>query len=233
MTLLALSGCTSVRVNQLDPQRHFVHHVCIKENPKVIVPDFPQVIERGLQRHGISSEVYTVKKPKYCEYHLTYTAFKHWDFASYLHHAEVRLYRGQTEIADAEYHLNGKGGFSLTKWQSVGTKMDPVMDQLLEGYSPERVDRYRNPGLGAARPKQAEVSELLGGFVTANADAIREAANRELCGYASVPGFVGAVKVIALQDNRVPSYPQMSRRQKEQFNQLFYSVGDQLMAQCS
>ena len=140
---LVFGACTSIRVNQLDPEKHRVYHVCIEDNPKVIVPDFPEVIERGLQRHGISSEVYTGQRPKHCEYHLAYTAFKTWDMASYLHHAEVRLYRGYNEIADAEYHLNGKGGFALTKWQSVGTKMDPVMNQLLQGYSGERVDRYR------------------------------------------------------------------------------------------
>ena len=33
-------------------------------------------------------------------------------------------------IANAEYKLVGKGGLSLTKWQSVETKMTPVIDQL-------------------------------------------------------------------------------------------------------
>ena len=37
------------------------------------------------------------------------------------------------QVAYAEYHLKGKGGYSMMKWQGVKTKMDPVMDQLLAG----------------------------------------------------------------------------------------------------
>ena len=143
LVALAFSACTSIKVNQLDPEKHRVYHVCIKENPKVIVPDFPEVIERGLRRHGISSEVYAGKTPTYCEYHLTYTATKTWDLTFFLNHAEVRLYKDNQELAMAEYHLNAGGLFNLNKRASVGTKMDPVMDQLLEGYSAEHVDRYR------------------------------------------------------------------------------------------
>ena len=51
--------------------------------------------------------------------------------ATYLHHAELRLEKNGNKIGYAEYHLNGKGGLSLTKWQSTKTKMDPIVDQLL------------------------------------------------------------------------------------------------------
>ena len=44
--------------------------------------------------------------------------------------AELKLYQNEVLIANAEYKLVGKGGLSLTKWQSVETKMTPVIDQL-------------------------------------------------------------------------------------------------------
>lgn len=53
----------------------------------------------------------------------------------YLSHAELRLEKGGHRIAYAEYHLRGKGGLSLSKWQGTKTKMDPVIDQLLADYS--------------------------------------------------------------------------------------------------
>jgi hypothetical protein len=40
----------------------------------------------------------------------------YWDIAMYMHHAELHLYRGWTQIGYAEYHLKGEGGFSLMKW---------------------------------------------------------------------------------------------------------------------
>jgi hypothetical protein len=81
--------------------------------------------------------------PNNCEYNLTYTALKNWDMATYMHHAELWLYQDNENIAYTEYHLNGKGGLALNKWASVDSKMDPVINKLLSGYSPEMVNAYR------------------------------------------------------------------------------------------
>lgn len=128
--LLSLSACTSVNVKPVDPTLTILH-VCIEENPKVIVGDFVGVLRNGFDRHGISTEVYRGAKPGHCEYTLSYTALQSWDVGTYLSHAELRLERGRQQVAYAEYHLNGKGGFSLMKWQGTKTKMDPVIDELL------------------------------------------------------------------------------------------------------
>lgn len=117
--------------------------VCIEENPKVIVRDFLSVVKKGFNRHGITTEVYENSKPDYCAYHLTYTALKQWDFSTYLTYAELWLYRGKSNIAFAEYHLNGGGGFALNKWASVESKMEPVINELLSGFTPEHVNSYR------------------------------------------------------------------------------------------
>lgn len=142
ITLLFVAGCTSIQVRELDPSTK-ISHVCIEENSKVIVHNFVSVIQNGFKRHGITTEIYKEVMPDYCEYHLTYTALKTWDVAMYMHHAEVWMYRGNENIAYAEYHLNGGGGFDLSKWASVDSKMDPVINQLLSGFSPEMVDAYR------------------------------------------------------------------------------------------
>ncbi|MGM0954251.1 MAG: Sbal_3080 family lipoprotein [Pseudomonadota bacterium] len=143
LALTSISACTSIKVNKLDPKEYKVHHVCIENNSKVIVSEFPGVIEKGLRRHGITSEVYNGEMPRHCEYYLKYTALKTWDIGMYLHHAELHLFSEYKKIAYAEYHLKGKGGLALNKWESVESKMDPVINQLLSGYSPEVVDSYR------------------------------------------------------------------------------------------
>ena len=123
-------GCTSVDVTPL--QSHYNPElICIEENPKVIVKDFVSVVRNRIEYHDIQTQMYRHRAPTECEFTMRYTALQNWDMATYLHHAELYLrYDGRT-VAKAEYHLNGKGGLSMMKWQSTKTKMDPVVDELL------------------------------------------------------------------------------------------------------
>lgn len=133
LCLTLLSGCTSVRVHPVDPAAQMLH-VCIQENPKVAVDDFVPVLRAGFDRHGISTEVFQVgRRPARCEFVMTYTALRSWDMGAYLSHAELRIEKAGRAVASAQYHLRGKGGFSLTKWAGTKSKMDPVIDQLLTG----------------------------------------------------------------------------------------------------
>jgi len=153
MCVLVLAGCTSIDVSKLDAS-HEVYHVCIKDNPDVVVGNFLGVVQNGFMRHGITTEVYTGDRPPYCEYHMTYTALKTWDMATYMHHAELRLFRENAQVGYAEYHLNGKGGLKLNKWAGVDSKMDPVIDRLLSDYTPEMVDTFRE-----AIPRKGEMAD--------------------------------------------------------------------------
>ena len=132
---VAASGCTSIDVDvrPVDPALG-VRHVCIEENPKVLVVDFVPVVREGFARHGITTEVVTAPAPERCEYVLTYTALRSWALTPYLSQAEIRLTRAGSEVARAEYRVNGKSDFSLTKHQGTRAKMDAVIDELLRGY---------------------------------------------------------------------------------------------------
>lgn len=103
---------------------------CILKNPKVQVSDFLPVLRDGLSRHGIRSYVYSEEPPEDCVFLITYTALRSWDLAPYLSHAEIRVERDGLQVGYGEFHLRGKGGYSMFKWQSTKTKMDPVIDQL-------------------------------------------------------------------------------------------------------
>ncbi|MEH6565925.1 MAG: Sbal_3080 family lipoprotein [Halopseudomonas sp.] len=129
---LLIAGCTSVTVEPVDPADGIVY-VCIQDNAKVMVSDFLPVVQAGFERHGIATQVFSGALPQKCEYVLSYTALRSWDMAPYLSHAELWLDRRGQRVASAEYHLNGKGGLSLMKWQGTQAKMDPVIDQLLGG----------------------------------------------------------------------------------------------------
>lgn len=127
---ILLTACTSIQVDPIGPNLN-VKKICIEENPKVIVGDFLTVVRNRIEYHGIDTDVYQNRIPEGCEYTMIYTALKTWDLGTYLHHAELRLEHNGRKVGYAEYHLNGKGGLSPTKWQGTKTKMEPVVDQLL------------------------------------------------------------------------------------------------------
>jgi hypothetical protein len=130
LVLMALPlGCTSITVRPVESHPQMAH-ICIEENPKVIVEDFLPAVRDSLSRHGVSSEVFSGETPQHCEFTMAYTALRSWDFAPYLAHAELRIERGSLQVGYAEFHLRGKGGYSLFKWQGTKTKMDPVIDRL-------------------------------------------------------------------------------------------------------
>ncbi|MCL7422506.1 MAG: hypothetical protein M8364_16570 [Methylobacter sp.] len=155
MAGLSAVGCTSVTVQPLDAAYN-VKHICITENPKVIVDELVPVIAEGLSRHHIESTfiqstvdnaIRSVDDQRYdhyfmgvtpapdsCDYRLTYTARQSWDFTTYLCTADIEISDRRSVIARANYHLVGNGGLSLMKWQGVKTKIDPVMDELLQFY---------------------------------------------------------------------------------------------------
>jgi hypothetical protein len=152
---LSFGGCTSVTVKPLDASYH-VKRICIRENPKVVVDDLVPVITDGLRRHHIESEFIAsnldkeklqdedelsdhyymtiTPTPGSCEFSLAYTARRSWDLGTYLTSADIEISNKTGVIAIANYHLRNKGGLSLFKWQGVKTKIDPVMDELLQFY---------------------------------------------------------------------------------------------------
>lgn len=131
VAIMITSGCTSINVRPIDSSLK-MSHVCIENNPKVLVDDFVQVVEDGFARNGITTEIISSATTNTCEYKLTYTALRSWDFTPYLSHAEIRVEKSGQQIAYGEYHLNGKGGFDMTKWKGTKAKMDPVIDKMLE-----------------------------------------------------------------------------------------------------
>lgn len=152
----ALTGCTSVRVNAVAAE-HRIDHICIQNNPKVIVSDFVSVMQEGFQSHGITSELGTGSTSPDCLFTASYTARRSWDFAPYLTDAQIDIQRDGRQIASANYHLKGGGGFSLNKWASTRAKMLPVIDELLAQVSPGN----RQIAAGSSAPAQLEKVSII------------------------------------------------------------------------
>ena len=127
----ATVGCTSVSVEPLTPG---VKEVLVRENPKVSMAGFLPYVRKSFESRGIATRVISESDVAGDAYVLSYTALRSWDLTTYLSSAEFWVYHRSDLVGHAEYHLRGKGGFALTKFQHVETKLDPVFDELLARY---------------------------------------------------------------------------------------------------
>ena len=129
-----LIGCTSIQVNNNDgfkPQS--VQQICIIHNPKVTIDRFDQSIVRSFARYNINARIYPENsKPVLCETTMTYTALRSWDVVTYLSYAKFTLNQNGKIVSEAEFRLKGKGGLALNKWRSTDTKVDELVDQLVD-----------------------------------------------------------------------------------------------------
>ena len=133
LIMLPLLGCASSQVSHLkDIDRHDLKHVCIQHNPKVIVSNFENILINGLQAQHISTQIYNHPKPLECMYVLKYVAYQKWDFSMVLTKAELRLYRDDQLLSLAEYKLHAGGLLNPTKYKSNESKINPLINQLLE-----------------------------------------------------------------------------------------------------
>ena len=141
LMLIVMTGCTSIKVRPVDTALA-MKHACVKDCSDMCFDGAMMgIIRDGFERHGIKTQVYSGDVPSECEYHLSYYCERTWDMATYMHHAELRLYHANDQIGFAEYHLKGQGGFSLMKWESTKSKMDPVIDELLKNYPVQKASQ--------------------------------------------------------------------------------------------
>ena len=116
------------------PAGQTIKSVVIRENPKVSVADFLDVLVAGFARHGISAKIVPSTAEPKDVYVVSYVAYRNWDMAPYLVDANIRIERNGEIVASASYHLRAGGGLSLTKWNGTKSKIDPVIDELLQNY---------------------------------------------------------------------------------------------------
>lgn len=130
---LALGGCTSIQINNatgFNPES--IQQVCIVDNPKVVIKDFNQIIERSFKRYNIVAKTYKdTDNLSLCQTTLIYTATRSWDMAPYMVAAQFNLLQSGRQVSEASFRLRGNGGLAPNKWRSTETKINELVDQLL------------------------------------------------------------------------------------------------------
>lgn len=131
--ILPLLGCSSTQVSHLNNiDKRDLTHICIEYNPQVIVVNFENILINGLEARHISTQIYDRTKPLECVYVLKYVAYQKWDFSMVLTRAELRLYKDDQLLGFAEYKLHAGGLLNPTKYKSNESKINPLINQLLE-----------------------------------------------------------------------------------------------------
>ncbi|MGB9192059.1 MULTISPECIES: Sbal_3080 family lipoprotein [unclassified Acinetobacter] len=131
---LAVSGCTSIQVkNNEGFQPKTVKQICVINNPKVTIAGFDDSIVRSFARYNINARIYPENsKPALCETTMNYTALRTWDVVTYMSYAKFTLMKEGQVVSEAEFKLKGKGGLALNKWRSTDTKIDELVDELVD-----------------------------------------------------------------------------------------------------
>lgn len=104
---MLLVGCTSVDVKPV-PAEHRISTVLIKENPKVAVADFLDVLVDGFERHNINAQVVSPTAETGDAYTVTYVAYRKWDMAPYLVDATITIQKDNLRIAHAKRSSRGR-----------------------------------------------------------------------------------------------------------------------------
>jgi hypothetical protein len=130
---LAVFAC-SCTVIEVEPLPEGVADVAIVRNDKVQVTDFVPVLRSALEERGIRTRMVDQAAAAADSVTATYTARRTWDLVPFLSTADVWFRRGGVQIGHVHYHLAGKGGLDLSKFEGTEAKMTPAYDQLLKAY---------------------------------------------------------------------------------------------------
>jgi hypothetical protein len=131
VAFLISTGCTNVQVKKLENNVDFI---CINKNNAVIVHDFLPAVVNEINRRGIETYIYEGNfPPEHCNYILTYTARKNWDFVMFMRTADINIKMPSGQgIGSAHYDCGS--GLNFGKYKSTETKVKMMMDELLRGY---------------------------------------------------------------------------------------------------
>lgn len=131
---ISITGCTSIQVKNSEGfQPQAVKQLCVINNPKVIIAGFNDSIVRSFARYNINARIYPeTSKPTLCETTMDYTALRTWDVVTYMSYAKFTLMKEGRIVSEAEFRLKGNGGLALNKWRSTDTKIDELVDQLID-----------------------------------------------------------------------------------------------------
>ncbi|MEJ2898413.1 Sbal_3080 family lipoprotein [Acinetobacter sp. NS-4] len=130
---IGLTGCTAIQVNNsIGFHPESIKQVCIVHNPKVIIQDFDQLVAKSFARYHIQAQTYKeTDNLNFCQTTLHYTALRAWDMAPYMVSARFNLIQDGRQVSEASFRLKGNGGLALNKWRSTETKINELVDQLL------------------------------------------------------------------------------------------------------
>lgn len=131
VAVVVLAGCADTQIQPVAANVGHIKAVYVQRNPTAdaIAPELESVIEGGLQRHGIGTRLVDTPPINETDYILTYTATAGHDLKDFMKNAEIRLKHGSRQIGYAIY--TSGGGLSVSKFDSVHDKIDPLLDQML------------------------------------------------------------------------------------------------------
>jgi hypothetical protein len=118
-------------VYPVNSNKYHIKKVCIERNNKVTLEEFLPIMVEALKHNNVKSKIYDNKVPNTCQYELKYIAYSRWDLYLYLKDATIEIYTNKELIASAIF--KGASGLNPAKRKSTESKVNPLINKLLEG----------------------------------------------------------------------------------------------------
>ena len=125
---LLLAACTITQ--EVQPITSVVTEVCVQDNPHVHMHGFGEEVRAQIAAKGIATRTFAGDPPADCRWVVGYTANWRWDYAMFLHYAEVDVYDRGELIGRAVYDARGGGANIVEKHGHTANKIRPLIDQL-------------------------------------------------------------------------------------------------------
>ena len=130
LVLAAVLPAACTITSEVRPVEAPIREVCIQDNPRVHMHGFGEEVRAQIAAKGITTRVFEGALPADCRFTVDYTANWRWDYAMFLHYAEINVYDRGAGIGRAVYDARGGAANLVEKHGHTAKKIRPLIDQL-------------------------------------------------------------------------------------------------------
>jgi len=130
LTLITLSGCTAIRVENVTPieLKEQITIVVMKDGP-TRDSVLPVVVNKLKSMNYVVNVVDDGSKVATSDYLLNYRAWWSWDLAMYMSKADMTIKQNNAILGQVQYR--GKGGLNMAKWGDAEERLGIMIDVML------------------------------------------------------------------------------------------------------
>ena len=158
--LFILSGCSITQKVEPVPPETIIDKLWIEDNPTAKHDNFDEEMSATIKKLGFDSEVFPKnQQPENSTFVLKYYVRWQWDMALYLKEFRATLFENHKEIGSMVYDATAGGG-NMGKFGTTMSKVNPLLEQLLQNAKPGSTIQVQNENKDQQEPLESKLIEL-------------------------------------------------------------------------